>query len=163
MNSQQSEIAIVSVAAQQTIMSKEFAKSFFPSFTTLISTPSISPIFLVNAWDNIFPDDVSTLCRIPPRRSLTFVIPNRPCLALAALLGVYIGLILGGRRRKYVQQHFSDGKDRYPVRVFLLEQMNHSLSRSLQVSTHFSGLLVHLFITVSISLIRICEFTYIHL
>mmetsp|Transcript_4553 Transcript_4553/g.10201 ORF Transcript_4553/g.10201 Transcript_4553/m.10201 type:complete len:337 (+) Transcript_4553:99-1109(+) len=77
-------------------MSKEFAQSFFPSFTSFVSSPDLAPSFLVNSWDFIFPDDVVTLCSLPPKVAY---IPRRPCLAIASLIGAYIGLNLKSGRR----------------------------------------------------------------
>ena len=76
-------------------MSKEFAQSFFPSFTTFLSSPDVAPSFLVEAWSNVFPDDVTSLCSEP---SHTFIL-QRPCLAMAATIGAFVGLNLGYRSR----------------------------------------------------------------
>ena len=69
--------------------SKDFATSFFPVFTSFVSSSELAPSFLVNAWNSIFPDDN---CGLPLQQSN--IIPNRPCLAVTAILGAYIGLKL---------------------------------------------------------------------
>lgn len=84
-------------------MSKEFAQSFFPSLTSFVSSPDLAPSFLVDAWNAIFPDNVTTICRLPPTHTF---IPQRPCLAIAAMIGAFIGLHLGSDRRML---HREDG------------------------------------------------------
>ena len=72
-------------------MSKEFATSFFPVCTSFVSSSEVAPSFLVNTWNSIFPDDNN--CGLPSVHQ-TYNIPNRPCLAVTAILGAYIGLKL---------------------------------------------------------------------
>lgn len=84
-------------------MSKEFALSFFPSVLSFISSPDLRDTrisFLVDAWDAIFPDEVASLCSLPPQRSN---VPQRPCLAIAASLGAWIGFRLGSFHHKRLQ------------------------------------------------------------
>ena len=71
-------------------MSKVFAQSFFPSFTSFVSSPNLAPSFLVIAWDAIFPDDVGAICGLPQDASILHL--SRPCLGVAAMIGAYIGL-----------------------------------------------------------------------
>lgn len=72
--------------------SKEFATSFFPVFTSFASSSELAPSFLVNTWNRILPDENN--CVLPSVHQTNTIIPNRPCLAVTALLGAYIGLKL---------------------------------------------------------------------
>mmetsp|Transcript_13078 Transcript_13078/g.27778 ORF Transcript_13078/g.27778 Transcript_13078/m.27778 type:complete len:338 (+) Transcript_13078:115-1128(+) len=83
-------------------MSKEFSQRFFPKFTSFLSSPDLAPSFLVGAWNNIFPEDVSILCSLPPKIAY---FPQRPCLAIAAIYGAFIGLNSHFRRKKRTLHH----------------------------------------------------------
>jgi hypothetical protein len=81
-------------------MSKEFVQLFFPALSSLLSSPDSSPSLLVDAWNKIFPDDVSKLCRLPssssssspPINGINRYTLHRPCLAISAMIGIMIGL-----------------------------------------------------------------------
>jgi hypothetical protein len=78
-----------------TTMSKELIHHFFPTLTSLLSSPDVSPSFFVDLWNKIFPDDVSRLCSLPPSLTPNDTFrqsPHRPCLAIAAIIGAIIGL-----------------------------------------------------------------------
>jgi hypothetical protein len=85
-------------------MSKAFVQSFFPSFTSFVSSPNLAPTFLVDAWNAIFPDDVGRLCAgaapgAPPQDASVFR-PTRPCLGAAATIGAVIGMTSRSVREK---------------------------------------------------------------
>ena len=75
-------------------MSKDFAQHFFPQVTSFVSSPDISPYLVADAWNYLFPDEVADLCTLPPRVGIS---PQRPCLAIAAMMGVLIGFTLALR------------------------------------------------------------------
>lgn len=79
---------------QQTIVmsSKDFATSFFPVCTSFVSSSELAPSFVVDTWNRIFPDENN--CGLPSVHQSYTIIPNRPCLAITAILGAYIGLKL---------------------------------------------------------------------
>ena len=110
--------------------SKEFAQSFFPSASAFISSSSHAPYFLFHAWNSIFPDDVATLCSLPPTN--TYYV-HRPCLAIAALIG--ISFLRAGRRKKSLTTSPSNKKKKLspglsPIHKLLLEKLNSSWSIS---------------------------------
>lgn len=81
-------------------MSKEFVQLFFPALSSLLSSssPDSSPSLLVDAWNAIFPDDVSRLCSLPssssspPNNDINRFTLHRPCLAISAIIGIMVGL-----------------------------------------------------------------------
>ena len=68
-------------------MNKEFAHSFFPFVASFASSSERAPSFILDAWNFIFPDACDL--KHPPNLPLNM---QRPCLAMAAVLGAYIGL-----------------------------------------------------------------------
>ena len=98
-------------------MSKEFAVSFFPTVTAIVASHATASPFVVNVWNLIFPDDVAKLCEIPssiqnqirPPLELYSIEdhynPRRPCLALAALIGAFVGFKLGTRNRRLLKSN----------------------------------------------------------
>lgn len=119
-------------------MSKQFAESFFPSFTSFLSSPDYAPSFLVHVWNFIFPDDVSTLCSLPSRNtSHVSYIPHRPCLAVAAMIGIVIGLKPREDRKKI----YHDGSTRMVLTHSILESWSKSLTTF--GSMNVAGLMHH--------------------
>ena len=109
--------------------SKEFAQSFFPSASAFISSSIHAPYFLFNAWNSIFPDDVATLCGLPPQN--TYYV-HRPCLAIAALIGI---TFLRAGRRKESSTSPSNKKKKLspglsPIHKLLFSSLNSSWSIS---------------------------------
>jgi len=82
--------------------SKEFATSFFPVFTSFVSSSEVAPSFVVDTWNRIFPDENN--CGLPSVHQSYTIIPNRPCLAITAILGAYIGLKLGKYNTTKIRQ-----------------------------------------------------------
>ena len=80
-------------------MSKSFVQSFFPSIASYASSPERAPAFVVYLWQVALPEkceqlyyyhndrEVSSALKTTPKLQL-----QRPCLAMAAALGAYIGL-----------------------------------------------------------------------
>ncbi len=113
-------------------MSKEFVQLFFPTLTSLLSSLDFSPPFLVGVWNAIFPDDDSRLCSLPsssssssPNYTNNRHTPHRPCLAIAATIGVFIGL-------QAQSNEFDGGKYRSGegVRNELVSSINDKWSKS---------------------------------
>ena len=129
-------------------MSKEFVQSFFPFVTSYVSSKRAPSVFL-HAWNFIFPD----ICNQYQHRHEAASSPlqiQRPCLAMAAVLGAFIG-IQYGRGIKNCNQKRDD----------LISLINESWSKS---STYFgcmniSALVHHCIFPSNVSWALDCAFT----
>jgi hypothetical protein len=130
-------------------MDKEFVQSFFP-FVTSYATSDRAPAFILQAWNFIFPDDCNRqILRSDRTTSSTLPLQiQRPCLAMAAVLGAYIGIRYGRGIRISNKNH-------------LLGRINDSWSKS---STFFgcmniSALVHHCIYPNNASWVLDCAFT----
>ena len=79
-------------------MSKSFVQSFFPSIASYASSPERAPAFIVYLWQVALPENCEQLYEYyhndrEVSSALKTKLPlQRPCLAMAAALGAYIGL-----------------------------------------------------------------------
>lgn len=78
-------------------MSKSFVQSFFPSIASYASSPQRAPAFIVYLWQVALPESCEQLHYYHNDREVSSALKTtlqlqRPCLAIAAALGAYIGL-----------------------------------------------------------------------
>lgn len=78
-------------------MSKSFVQSFFPSIASYASSPERAPAFIVYLWQVALPESCEQLYYYHNDREVSTALKTtlqlqRPCLAMAAALGAYIGL-----------------------------------------------------------------------
>ena len=78
-------------------MSKSFVQSFFPSIASYASSPERAPAFVVYLWQVALPEKCEQLYYYHNDREVSSALKTilqlqRPCLAMAAALGAYIGL-----------------------------------------------------------------------
>mmetsp|Transcript_5050 Transcript_5050/g.10630 ORF Transcript_5050/g.10630 Transcript_5050/m.10630 type:complete len:319 (-) Transcript_5050:1862-2818(-) len=76
-------------------MNKEFAQSFFPFVTSYASSPERAPAFILHVWNFIFPDICNQQMPFSYGQTTSPLQLQRPCLAVAAVLGAYIGIRYG--------------------------------------------------------------------
>ena len=131
-------------------MDKEFVQSFFPFVTSYVSSPKRAPAVILHAWNFIFPDQCCNQHYIDEKTSLLQI--QRPCLAMAAALGAYVGIRRYGRGVTSFNQKHED---------LLVVVMNESWSKS---STFFgcmniSALVHHCIFPNNVSWALDCAFT----
>ena len=79
-------------------MSKSLVQSFFPSIASYASSPERAPAFIGYLWQVALPENCEQLYyyhnndREVTSALKTILQLQRPCLAMAAALGAYIGL-----------------------------------------------------------------------
>lgn len=84
-------------------MDKEFVQSFFPFVTAYVSSSERAPAIIFHAWNFIFPDQSHCDQHYHDKSSLLQI--QRPCLAMAAVLGAYIGIRYGRGITHLNQKH----------------------------------------------------------
>eukprot|EP00986_Skeletonema_menzelii_P010721 scaffold5350_cov127-Skeletonema_menzelii.AAC.1 len=126
-------------------MSKEFVQSFFPFITSYVSSER-APIVILHAWNFIFPDT----CKHHHEAALSPLQIQRPCLAMAAVLGAFIG-IKYGRGIKNCNQKHDD----------LISLINESWSKSSTLfgCMNISALVHHCIFPSNVSWALDCAFT----